>query len=815
MFDALRWEASHAIRRLARSPAFSLAVIASLAVGIGADVTMLGLVDSLLFRPPAHVRDVERVVDIRVRTYPDFVDLRDQAHSFSGVAAWFAPPRPYALADGDRVVPAQQMLASASLFPLLGVRPVLGRFYTAEEDRPGGPHVAVLGYGLWQRRFGGRRDVIGTSLRVAGDVYTVIGVAPDGFTGVALDQIDLFLPITTTKFDAPSTALTSRDYSWVRVVARLAPGVTIAQAQAEAKVIYRRGNPGETVPDWQVAMLGGQPADVHPVMELRRELATRSIPVALWLAGVATVVLLIACANVAGLLLARAVARRRDVAVRAALGASRGRLVAALALESGVLALAGGASALVGARWADAIIRGLILTDLAPVPSPLDARRLALTLGVTIATVLVCGVAPALPVARGELARELANGARGASRSHARVRRLLLVGQLGLAMVLVVGAALFSASLHNARTLDLGMSLEQVLISDLNVAGAGYDAARAHALAGPLLERLRAIPGVRAAALSSAEIRPGWISYAYSVPGRDSLPRVLAAARGRGFSAVTPGFLSTIGMRLERGRDFTAADRNARVVIVSGAFARLYWPGENPLGRCVKIGGAASPCNEVIGVARDRRAAPGDTSAVIEAFVPLGSPAEPDALARLFPLTTVALRVDGDPARVASAAQRVLEAMFPDVATIRVRPASSIFDRSLRAWRLGASLFTAFGAIALALGMFGVYAAMAHLVARRTREIAIRVALGATARDVSRLVVGETFRVSIAGVALGLVASGLVAHGVRTFLFGISPLAPAAYGAAGLILVLTAVAASAIPARRALRVDPTVALRDE
>jgi hypothetical protein len=239
-FDAVRWELAHALRRLARSPGFALTVMLFLAVGIGADITMLGLADSLLFRTPAHVRDVDRVVDIRVRTFPDFADLREQARTLSGVAAWFAPPRPYVISDERRVVPAQQMLASASLFPTLGARPALGRFYTADEDRPGGPHVAVLGHSLWVRAFGGDRGVIGRSFRIAGDVYTVIGVAPAGFTGVALPQIDLFLPITTTKFDASSVALTSREYSWLRVVARLADGATLASAQAEARVIYTR-----------------------------------------------------------------------------------------------------------------------------------------------------------------------------------------------------------------------------------------------------------------------------------------------------------------------------------------------------------------------------------------------------------------------------------------------------------------------------------------------------------------------------------------------------------------------------------------------
>ena len=802
----------HALRTLARSPRLALAVVLSLALGIGTDVTMLGLVDSLLFRPPAHVRDVDRLVDIRVRTYPDYVDLRDQTRSFSGVAGWWAPPRPYAITDGDRVLPVQQMLASASLFPVLGVQPALGRFYTAAEDRPGGPHLAVLGYGLWRRQFAGARDVLGRTLHVAGNLYTIIGVAPEGFTGVALTDVDLFLPITTTKFDAGPAALTSRDYSWVRVVARLAPGVTIPQAQAEAKVAYRRGNPSAAaspVPSWQIAMLGGQPADVHPVMELRRELATGSIPITLWLAGVATAVLLIACANGGGLLLARGVRNRREIAVRAALGASRVQLFGELFLETGILALAGGVLGFLASRWADGLIRRFILTDLAAVASPLDARLVGLAIGVATVTALVSGVWPALRAVRGDLTREIASAARSVSIPHARARRLLLVAQLALAMVLVVGAALFTTSLRNARALDIGMSLDSVLVSDLDLAGAGYTPERAHALIDPITDRLMAVPGVRAVGLSDAGMRPGFITYGYSVPGRDSLPHVA------NFSAVTPGFFETLGTPIVLGRGFAPADRNARVIIVSAAFARRYWPGDAPIGKCVKLGDRKSPCLQVIGVSHDRHTAPGDTTTLFEAFVPLGSPGEPAGLAKLYPLTSVALRVDGNPTKVAWDAQRVLQEILPDAPSIRVRPAVSLFDRALRAWRLGASLFTVFGAIAVTLALFGVYSVLAYLIAQRGRELAIRIAVGATATDVSRLVFGETVRVTIVGVACGALAAVLLARGVRAFLFGVGPLDPAAYAGAAIGLTVASLAATVVPVRRAVATDPTVALRAE
>src|SRR6184192_3694911 len=293
--------------------------------------------------------------------------------------------------------------------------------------------------------------------------------------------------------------------------------------------------------------------------------------------------------------------------------------------------------------------------------------------------------------------------------------------------------------------------------------------------------------------------------------GRDSLPHVAFFSP----SAVTPGFLETLGTPIVLGRGFTRADRSGRVIIVSAGLARRYWPGQGPLGQCVKVGGRTSPCLEVIGVSHDRHTAPGDTTTLYEAFVPLGSPGEPAGLAKLYPLTSVALRVDRDRGRVAQDAQQALQEILPDAPSIRVRPAMSLFDRTLRAWRLGASLFSVFGAIAVTLALVGVYSVLAYLIAQRGRELAIRIAFGATATDVSRLVFGETVRVAIVGVAFGLVGAAVLARGVRALLFGVGPLDPAAYAGAAIGLTVASLAATVVPVRRAVATDPTVALRAE
>jgi predicted permease len=813
LFHTIRLEVTFALRRLSRSPFFALGVVLSLTLGIAAEVTILAMLDALVLRPPAHVRDVERLVNVRLSTYPDYNDLKDQARSLAGVAAWFAPPRPYSLLEGERLVPAQEMLASASLFSVLGTQAMLGRFFTDAEDRPGGPHVAVLGNSFWTREFGGADDVLGKTIHVAGDIYTIIGVAPRGFDGVALTQIDLFLPITTTKFDAGSAALASRNYSWLHVVARLAPGVDIGRARAEAKIVFLRGNPGDTVRGQPTSPTGTTQADVMPLRQYRRELATANMPIALWLTAVATAVLLIACSNVAALILVRAIGARHSNVVRLALGASHGRIAIAMIFDSAVLAITGGGLALILSWSANVLICRRVFTDLAPVPSPFDARFVGMTVLVTSATSLVCLVWPTLGAARGSVATDVLNSGRTVAAKFGRSRRAMLIAQLSLTMVLLVGADLFAMSLHNARATDLGMSLDSVLISDLDLAGAGYTVSRARARVEPLIAQLLAIPGVRSAALSDAGMKPGWMTLDYSVPGVDSTTRGSTFTTTHGFSAVTAGFFTTLGMKIIQGRDFRPGDHDARVVIVSDGFARLYWGGQYPLGKCVRIGDASAPCSEVIGIARDRRGAPGDSAKLIEAFVPLGSPAEPPKIAALFPLTSVALRIDGDVRRAAPSAQRVLQEEFPGAPFIRVRAARSMFERAERVWRLGTTVFSALGVLAIVLSLLGVYGATEYLVAQRRRELAIRAALGATPSDISKLVLREAVWVALAGVSVGTVAAVLLARGIHALLFGVSPVALGAYVLASTALFLTSIAAAVIPMRRAAAIEPTATLR--
>lgn len=803
-----------ALRRLTRSPGFTVAVVASLGVGIAADVTMIGIADALLYRPPAHVRDVNRLVAVDLsgtrNSYPDYLALREHADAFSGVAGYAR--RAYAMVEQGVVTPVQALLTSRSLFATLGVRPRLGRFFLPDEDRLDGPHVAVLGYRLWQNRFGGDATVLGRTVHVAGDEYTIIGVAPEGFIGAGSAPVDLFLPLASTKFDAGRAAITSRRYSWVELVARLTRGTTVQAARADAALVYRRA----LAADSASSNFGASASyvAVTPLMEARRASAGVNGSVSLLLAAIATMVLLIACANVAGLLLARGVRQRHETAMRAALGASRVRLLAEAAVDGLLLSIAGGAVALLLSRLGTSTIERTLLSDAAP-HIPIDPRIVAITALVTAATAVMVSVWPAWQATRGDPARSLNGAARGGTTSHLRARLALVTGQLGLTFVLVVGAELFGASLRNANDVDLGMTLDPVLVAQLNLAGAGYAPARVRAELPDLMARLAAVPGVIGVSGTGAGVLPGWMNYRYSVPGRDSFPAVRAQSGLPGYSAVTPGFFAAIGTPLVRGRDFTWSDLTRHVIIVSEPFAKLYWLHENPLGQCVKVGGSDAPCEEVIGVSAARRGGPTNAAPSPEAFVLLGSVAEPPLFLKLFPLSQIVVRTRGAAPDVAWSVQAVLQQRFPAAPIAPIRPALSLLDPVMRSWRLGADMFAAFGVMALVLAALGVYAMVAYSASQRRREVGIRLALGATARQIVRLLLTDTMRAVLVGLVLGVVAAFLGARAASTLLFGVSPAAPIIYAGGALLVIALALAAVATPAWRSTRVPPSEALREE
>ncbi|MDQ3949758.1 MAG: ADOP family duplicated permease [Gemmatimonadota bacterium] len=821
LLDTLRQDLTYALRQLRRSPGFALAAVITLALGIGANATMFGVIDRLLLRPPAHVADPARVMLFSyVRTTADgtaddqdafsYALYRDllEARAFEHVAAYSRTS--LALGRGADARSVRAMRASASYFATLGVRPVMGRLFLPEDDgNPIAPPVAVLGYGFWQSHFGGDPNVIGRSLPLGDGRYTVIGVAPERFVGLGQSAVDLWVPLTAG-ITAENYAhwLTGRQAFWLRVIGRLRPGVTAAAAQTDASAAIRAGDRRAGVAATWIAQRNPRVALVSALPRQARA-DDPDAKVSLLLGAVSFLVLLLACANVANLLLARGLRRRREIAVRLALGVGRGRLLRLLVLESVVLAALGGAAAVLVARWGGELVRRVLFAGVEWVDSPVDVRVLGYTALAALATGLLAGLAPALQASNPRLTSALKEGTREGRVHRSGARRALLLVQAALTVVLLVGTGLFVRSLRRIEALPLGMNVDRVLVATMSLSGMSYKPADIREIYRRFEEVARATPGVRSVAVgTSLPFATAWAEEV-KVPGRDSLP--LTRAGGPYFNAVTPDFFDAVGTRVLRGRGFTAADRGGRhrVVVVNETLARLWWPGESPLGRCMKVGGDTMPCAEVVGVVENARRFQLIEDESVQFFIPIEhAPAylQPGALF---------VRAAGDPSAIVGTLRRQLQSAVPNLPPVSVEPFRDQVSPQTRSWRLGATMFGAFGMLALALAAVGLYGVLAYDVSQRTHEMGVRVALGAQGRDVSRLVVGEGLRVAVLGGTIGFAVALAAGRFVAPLLFRTSPREPVVFGVVGLVLLVVALLATLIPAWRAARVDPVVALRTE
>jgi predicted permease len=812
--ETLLQDFRYARRSLARSPALSLAAVLTLGLGIGANTAMFGVVDQLFFRPPAHVVKPGRVVRLYVTTttppfgtstsglgtFARYQDFHDHARSFSAVAA-FGRPDKFSLGVGESAQRVTGEMVTASFFPLLGVRPVLGRFFSPEEDRAGrGDRVAVLSSEFWKRHFDAQRTVLGTTLHLGRSVYTVIGVAPAGFAGIGFEVPDVWLPMSVTAPETMGPAALSPNFWWLDVVARLRDGVNPAQADAEGTALYRS----------RFVQVGDSTGVVShgPVHEALGPNVDSNAKLALWLAVVCGIVLLIGCANVTNLLLARSVQRRREIAVRVALGASRGRLARQLLVEGGWLTVLGGAAAILVTLWLGPVLRASFLPE-ATVLAPLDLRLLAFTASAVVVTTLVAGSVPALQASAPDLTAALKTGAREGSRHHSATRTVLLVGQVALTLVLLTGAGLFITSLQRVRHQRLGFDAEQLISASVDLSSLGYAPADINTTYQRMRERLRRLPGVTGASLSIGNPF-GW-SFVVSleVPGLDTLPQ----SGSPYVSAVTDDYFRTLGTRVLRGRGFTGEDTKGgqHVAVIAQTMARLYWPTEDAIGKCLKIGGRNPPCTMVVGVVEDSPRNSITEGATPQYYVPL---AQADSVLRA-PVSALLIRTAGPAAKWTAEVRREIQAAVPNLPYPDIDPMPSLFARQLRPWRLGSALLSLLGGLGLLLAAIGLYGVLSYIVSQRTQELGIRIALGAGRRDLLRMVVRQGLRVTFIGVAAGAAGALLAGKAIASLLYEVSPHDPLVLISVTLFLVVVALVASYLPARRATRVDPMVALRYE
>ena len=822
--DTLRQDLVQAFRALRNQPGFALAVVATLALGIGANAAMFGIVDRLLLRPPAFLRDAGETGRIYLHStydgeeqttnnipYQRFLDLRDGTSSFAQTVAFFQTE--LVIGVGESAHQAQVSLVSADVWSFFTLRPELGRFFTAEEDRtPRGSPVAVLSHGYWRDAYGAATDVLGQRITIGGTAYTIIGVAPKGFSAMSLTRPAAFIPITAGAWELFTPRPGRRpwyqgyNFTWMEMVARRKAGVSPQAAEADLTAAYVRSLESERAGRaniWSVE-------DLRPRVELASILFDRgpkarpSAKVATWLAGVSVLVLLVACANVASLLLARAIGRRREVAVRIALGISRMRLLRYLLTESVLLALAGGIVAIVVAQVASKGLAALVLPGV-EWPSPVaDARILLFTGCAALLAGLLTGLTPAFQHGDADLTGTLKAGGREGSVRRTHLRGTLIALQGAISVVLLVGAGLFVRSLHNVRAVELGFDADRLMYVGFSMRGTTLDAAQRTALR----ERMRMMaaqhPAVEAAAATVSV--PFWISWNEDLfaPGVDSgrLREPIYA------NAVSEDYFITTGTPVLRGRPILASDDSgsAPVAVISESVARGVWAGEEALGRCVKLRADTAPCISVVGIVADIRRGFEEAPAR-SIYFPIAQEENPNA--GLF------VRTRGPAERSIEAVRRTLQSAMPGTAYVEARSMNDVLDPEIRSWRLGAAMFTLFGGLALLLAAVGLFSVISYSVTQRSHELGVRMALGANARDVLSLVVREGLRIAAIGTAVGVILALFVGRYLAPLLYAVSAKDPGTFAVVVVALLVVASLASAIPARRAMQVDPTEALRGD
>ena len=826
LFDRMSQDTRHAWRTLRANPGYAIALIITLGLGIGANTVMFGVTDRLLFRPPAFLASDERIhrvhfdylwngelrqgIWLEYKRYLDF----SKTTSFDLTAAYAS--REEAVGDGADATELPVMAVSASFFELFTAQPVLGRFFNAAEDKfPAGERVAVIGWGLWQTRYAGARDVLGQSLRIGSRAYTIVGVAPRDFNGLNVRlSAAAFVPITAYAYARQTDYANGYNWSWLEMLVRRQPEVSEAAANADlqrAAMASWESESALAARAYPAAAESKVAGYLGPILIERGPLAGPESKVVLWVMGVAVIVLLIACANVANLMLARALHRQREIAVRLALGVSRGRLLQLLITEALLIALLGGLAGLLLAKWLGGALRTLFLGSQQQQAVVSDDRTLLFTAVITLAVALLTGLTPALQSMRTNLSDSLKSGLRSIGGHSSPLRVALLLVQGALSVVLLIGAALFVRSLQNVRSIPMGYDVDPIVFVAGNPRGEELTPERSAELSYRLLEVARAIPGVTNATLTVSV--PFWGSEGRGAPRGPGLPDSVAKMGRYTLQAGSPSFFQTFGTRILRGRGITEHDQanSQPVVVVSAAMAGALWPGQDAIGKQFKVSSDTLPFLTVVGIAENIRTRDLARDNEFWYYLPISQ------YGRWFGVIAPGLfvRVDGAAAEFVEPLRQRLQREMPGASYIAAAPLRSLVEPQHRAWQFGATTFTAFAIMALILAAVGLYSVVAYAVTNRTRELGLRIALGASTSAVIRPVVNQGVLFATAGIALGGGVVLLAGRWLEPLLFAQTTRDPVVFGGVAALLLLITVVATLKPALQATRVDPTVALRAE
>jgi predicted permease len=798
----------YTFRVFRKTPGFVAVAILTLALGIGANSTIFSWVNATLLDPIPGLAHASRVVAMQrgqgsTISYPDFLDLRDRARSFLGLTAFSLGPM--SLTGKEKPERVWGMLVTSNYFDVLGVRPVMGRGFLSSEDRAANAApVAVISYRLWQRRFAGDRAIVGRTIQIDTHPFTIIGVAPPVFQGSTTGlRAEIWLPVTMAPELAPveERFLTARGTTWLNALGRLRAGVTREQAQAELDTLF-----AQIARQYPDSHRGESRISLYPLWRApngANAFFSKLLPILMALAGV---VLLLACANLANLLLARGVARQREMAIRLSLGAGRGPLVRQVLMESLILSLAGGGAAVLVTLWSAGQFMNFAPTSNLPIwiPVKVDGRVLLATLAISVVTAVLFGILPALRAAGIQPASVLKDeaGSVAGGRRKARLSSGLAVAQIALSLVLLVSAGLFIRSFRAAQGFHPGFDARNVLVESYDLYPSGYKQEQGIAFDRQVLERVRALGGVRAASLAD------WVPLGFSQNADYFTPEGYSAGPKEtlvaGVAHVSPGYFATLRIPLVRGRDFTAADSadSTPVAIVNQTLAERYWRAGDAAGKRIKVEGKWAT---IVGVASTTN------------YYDLNEPPRPFLYLSLYQFyssgVTLHVRTAGDPGAAAGAVAGVIRQANADMPVFDVSTLEARMQPATFVQHMAGSFVGVFGVLALVLAAVGLYGVVAYGARQRTHEIGIRLALGARPEQVGKMVLGQGAKLALTGVGIGLAVSLGAARLFRSLLFGVGAADPLTFLVVTGLLVAVALLACYVPARRAMKVDPMDALR--